>query len=147
MGNIHFHSSIQHCLTLSGDFRVNYALKWVNSLASIWTRQIGVLAAASTVGDLKSSATPKNKSRVISETRRFVTVGTLKETRTNVEETEEMAETAPKYESISMDINEPRSNGPAFNGIPPVADIIFWSLEAVFFYFLYWQLKNFAYDT
>ena len=96
MEDIRFHSPIQHCLTLSGDFRVNYALKWVNSLASIWTRLIGVLAAASTVGDWKLSATPKSKSRVISETRRFVTVGTLKETRTNVEATEEMAETAPK---------------------------------------------------
>ena len=32
---------------------------------------------------------------------------------------------------------EPRSNGPALNGIPPITDINFWSFQPVFFYFLY----------
>ena len=34
---------------------------------------------------------------------------------------------------------EPRSNGPATNRIPPITEANSWSLEAYFFYFLYFQ--------
>ena len=42
-----------------------------------------------------------------------------------------------KYHSLGFTV-EPRSNGPAFNGIPPLTDTISWSLEPIFIYFLYW---------
>ena len=31
---------------------------------------------------------------------------------------------------------EPRSDGPAFNGIPPITNANSWSFQPVFFYFL-----------
>ena len=41
-------------------------------------------------------------------------------------------------DSWDPDTVEPRSNGPAFNGIPPITDVNSLSLQSVFFYFLYW---------
>ena len=41
---------------------------------------------------------------------------------------------------------EPRSNGPASNGIPPITEAYSLSLQSVFFYFLTWLKQNSAHD-
>ena len=43
---------------------------------------------------------------------------------------------------LQSHIVEPRSNGPTFNGIPPMTNTVSWSFEPIFFYFQYWLWQN-----
>ena len=48
------------------------------------------------------------------------------------------ASVAYHADEVKDHIIEPRSNGPTFNGFPPLTDIYFLSHEPVFFYCLNW---------